>query len=127
MIGVWLAGGVYVPVNPRLSEHELAEVLHTTAPAAVITPAGVERRTGASPYAEDVAFVMWTSGTTGVPKAIHHTHTAYLELLDRVSGPAPRRRSWFQASVSQPHPGVDGPQRRALQRGRSAFGPAPPS
>ena len=87
MIGVWLAGGVYVPVNPRLSEHELAEVLHTTAPAAIITPAGVEHRPGASPYAEDVAFVMWTSGTTGTPKAIHHTHAAYVELLDRVLGP----------------------------------------
>ena len=39
---------------------------------------------------------MWTSGTTGRPKAIRHTHRAYLELLDRVLGPlrasdAPRR------------------------------------
>ena len=30
---------------------------------------------------------MWTSGTTGAPKAILHTHEAYLELLDRVLGP----------------------------------------
>jgi acyl-coenzyme A synthetase/AMP-(fatty) acid ligase len=30
---------------------------------------------------------MWTSGTTGRPKPIHHTHTAYVELLDRVLGP----------------------------------------
>jgi acyl-coenzyme A synthetase/AMP-(fatty) acid ligase len=31
-----------------------------------------------------VAFVTWTSGTTGVPKPVFHTHVAYLELLDRV-------------------------------------------
>jgi acyl-coenzyme A synthetase/AMP-(fatty) acid ligase len=30
---------------------------------------------------------MWTSGTTGRPKAVHHTHTAYVELLDRVLAP----------------------------------------
>jgi acyl-coenzyme A synthetase/AMP-(fatty) acid ligase len=29
---------------------------------------------------------MWTSGTTGRPKPIHHTHRAYVELLDRVLG-----------------------------------------
>ena len=38
-------------------------------------------------YPDDVAFVVWTSGTTGRPKPILHTHTAYLELLDRVLGP----------------------------------------
>jgi acyl-CoA synthetase (AMP-forming)/AMP-acid ligase II len=87
MVGVWLAGGVYVPVNPRLPEPELADVLRATAPAAVITEEGIERRDGARAYPADVAFVMWTSGTTGAPKAVHHTHTAYVELLDRVLGP----------------------------------------
>lgn len=87
MVGVWLAGGVYVPVNPRLPDPEVAQVLRATSPAAVITEAGIERRDGASTSPPDVAFVMWTSGTTGTPKAIHHTHTAYVELLDRVLGP----------------------------------------
>ncbi|MCU1486242.1 MAG: AMP-dependent synthetase and ligase [Actinomycetia bacterium] len=85
MVGVWLAGGVYVPVNPR--DPDVASVLEATGPAAVVTTAGIERREGTEPYGDDVAFVMWTSGTTGRPKAIHHTHTAYVELLDRVLGP----------------------------------------
>src|SRR5205807_3199973 len=32
------------------------------------------------------AFVTWTSGTTGEPKAVLHSHSGYLELLDRVLG-----------------------------------------
>ena len=31
--------------------------------------------------------MVWTSGTTGRPKPILHTHTGYLELLDRVLAP----------------------------------------
>jgi acyl-coenzyme A synthetase/AMP-(fatty) acid ligase len=85
MVGVWLAGGVHVPVNPR--DPDVASVLEATAPAALVTDDGIERLEGARPYDDDVAFVMWTSGTTGAPKAIHHTHTAYVELLDRVLGP----------------------------------------
>jgi long-chain acyl-CoA synthetase len=87
MIGVWLAGGVYVPVNPRHPDAEVASVLASTGPAALITQAGIRGLEGASPYDDDVAFALWTSGTTGKPKAIFHTHTAYFELLDRVIGP----------------------------------------
>ena len=65
MIGVWLAGGVYVPVNPRLPDAERAEVLAATRPAVLIT--ATEHRSLDDPmtYAGGVAFVMWTSGTTG--------------------------------------------------------------
>lgn len=100
MVGVWLAGGVYVPVNTRQTEAEVASVVEATAPTAVVTEAGIRHldAAGAMAYEDDVAFVMWTSGTTGRPKPIHHTHTAYLELLDRVLGPlrgsgeSPKRR-----------------------------------
>jgi acyl-coenzyme A synthetase/AMP-(fatty) acid ligase len=99
MAAVWLAGGVYVPVNPRNPASEVEAVVEMTDPVALITSAGVEERSGGQRYDDDVAFVMWTSGTTGRPKPIHHTHTAYVELLDRVLGPlraggegAPKRR-----------------------------------
>jgi long-chain acyl-CoA synthetase len=87
MVGVWLAGGVHVPVNPRQTPREVADVLVATAPAALVTEQGVRALDDARPYGDDVAFVMWTSGTTGRPTAVHHTHTAYVELLDRVLGP----------------------------------------
>jgi long-chain acyl-CoA synthetase len=87
MAAVWLANGVHVPVNPRLPDAEVAAVLDATRPAAHITAEGIRALESAEPYEPDVAFVMWTSGTTGRPKPIRHTHTAYVELLDRVLGP----------------------------------------
>lgn len=87
MVGVWLAGGVYVPVNPRLTDSEIGSVLQSTAPDALVTGDGIRPLVDPVIYADDVAFVMWTSGTTGAPKAVLHTHTAYVELLDRVLGP----------------------------------------
>ena len=48
---------------------------------------GATTRTAARTYDAGVAFATWTSGTTGAPKAILHTHAAYFELLDRVLGP----------------------------------------
>ncbi len=87
MIGVWLAGGVYVPVNPRLPDAERAEILAATRPAVLITANASQPLDDPMTYADGVAFVMWTSGTTGRPKPIQHTHGAYVELLDRVLGP----------------------------------------
>ncbi len=85
MVGVWLAGGVYVPVNPRLPAAEVAIVLESTSPSAVVTHEGVARREGMT-YERGIACVLWTSGTTGRPKPVQHSHAAYLELLDRVLG-----------------------------------------
>ncbi len=48
---------------------------------------GLRTRSSDRVYDEGVAFVLWTSGTTGRPKPILHTHAGYLELLDRVLGP----------------------------------------
>ncbi len=88
MFGVWLAGAVFVPANPRQPQAELDHVLSSTSPAAVIDDAGV-RLSDRSPmgYEPDSAFITWTSGTTGRPKPILQTHSGYLEILDRVLGP----------------------------------------
>ena len=87
MFGVWIAGAVFVPVNPRSPDAERAHLLDATHPAALLTPDGLELLAGPSTYAADVAFVTWTSGTTGMPKPVLHTHANYLELLDRVLAP----------------------------------------
>jgi acyl-CoA synthetase (AMP-forming)/AMP-acid ligase II len=87
MVGAWLAGAVFVPVNARAPEREVASIVASTRPRALLRADGAERFADASTYAPDTAFATFTSGTTGTPKAILHTHTAYLELLDRILGP----------------------------------------
>ncbi len=87
MFGVWLAGGVFVPVNPRSPELERRNVLEATRPAVLLAGDEPRKLSDPAPYDAGVAFVTWTSGTTGTPQPVLHTHANYLELLDRVLAP----------------------------------------
>ncbi len=87
MLGTWMADCVWVPVNPRSPSHEVDRVVDVTRPAALLDGSGLTSRRGGRTYEPGVGFVLWTSGTTGKPKAVLHTHHAYLELIDRVLGP----------------------------------------
>jgi acyl-CoA synthetase (AMP-forming)/AMP-acid ligase II len=85
LFGVWQVGGVYVPVNPRSSEDEVARLHGAVGPAAVVTSggvAGIDR--GGRRFDADVALVQMTSGTAGRPKPVLLTHTGVLALLDNV-------------------------------------------
>ena len=103
MFGVWLAEAVFVPVNWRAPAAEVERAVGAVEAVALVTPDGVERLDGTGKCDPDAAFVQWTSGTTGDPKAILHTHTAYLELLDRVLG---ELGGGAQRRESQPTPNL---------------------
>ena len=72
---VWAAGDAIAPLDPRLPRHEAERVLAALAPSAVIEADGEPRSLpGGQPLEEGDAAVVATSGTTGDPKAVIHTH-----------------------------------------------------
>jgi acyl-coenzyme A synthetase/AMP-(fatty) acid ligase len=87
MVAIWSVGAVLVPLNERLPDAEVQTILAETGAATLLNSQGQKPLPGRTQYPEDVAFIVWTSGTTGKPKPILHTHNGYLELLDRVLGP----------------------------------------
>jgi len=74
---VWDSGDAAFPLDQRLPKAEAERVIAVAQPTAVISTDG-ERRTlaGGQPLAADDAIVVATSGTTGEPKAVIHTHAS---------------------------------------------------
>ncbi len=87
LFGVWRAGGVHVPLNPRLTPTEQAHVLDAVHPAAIVTEGmHVEALADAAPHDLDVALISMTSGTTGRPRPVLLRHQGVIDLLDGVIG-----------------------------------------
>ena len=106
LFAVWMAGGVHVPLNPRLTDTELHRVLDQVDPAAVVTTLSHEERVAGRPavvlhghgiatrdgdagearHGPGVALVSFTSGTTGPPKPVPLEHARVMEGLDQVLG-----------------------------------------
>ncbi len=80
-------------------------------------PAPPGPATGATSPA--AAFILWTSGTTGPPKPIVHTHAAYAGAhrpCARCPSGRPSRPSLATTAQPEPDPDVAGPQLWRLQR-----------
>lgn len=89
LFGVWRAGAVYVPLNPRLPDGERERIVEAVRPAALVRATSdgrweVEGLAGAATYGDAVALVQLTSGTTGRPKPVLLEHAGILRLLDGV-------------------------------------------
>lgn len=87
MIACWRAGAVYVPINPRQPEAAVAETIKRTNVVAVVAGDRIHTRPGGIVHPDGTALVLWTSGTTGQPKAVLHAHEGYFEIIDRVLAP----------------------------------------
>ena len=98
LFGVWRAGAVYVPINPRYTGDEVGHVLRSTAPAALVSTEGIESRPEPRTFDPDVALVQFTSGTTGRPKPVLLTHSGVVTLLDGVIGKLRGGRATVEAA-----------------------------
>ncbi|MDT5082144.1 MAG: hypothetical protein QOJ80_6781, partial [Mycobacterium sp.] len=119
ILAVLKSGAAYLPIDPAQPDARVQFMLADAAPIAALSTAGlIERLTGCglpvidvtdgrvgdlptaalvAPAAEDVAYLMYTSGTTGTPKGVAITHGNVTQLLASVdpvlAGP---ERVWTQ-------------------------------
>jgi acyl-CoA synthetase (AMP-forming)/AMP-acid ligase II len=91
LFGIWGAGAVCAPLNPRLPEPELERLIADVRPSAVVKPAHepgslraqvLSRAGEPRAYDADVALIMTTSGTTGPPKRVLLGHESVLASVD---------------------------------------------
>ncbi|MFF4646796.1 amino acid adenylation domain-containing protein [Streptomyces sp. NPDC001389] len=125
LLAVLKAGGAYLPVDPRYPSHRLAAILAEAGPRLVLTdsataaalpgheapdllldtldPAGDATGPARPPHPDQLAYVMYTSGSSGTPKGVAITHAnivnGVLELASRV-GMEPGRRLLAGTSVN---------------------------
>ena len=71
-------GPAILPLDRNLPASRLRETLAAFSPTAIVTAEGIDRSAGGPGVAEDVAVVLTTSGSTGVPKAAELTAAALL-------------------------------------------------
>ncbi|MER5780047.1 amino acid adenylation domain-containing protein, partial [Streptomyces sp. NPDC002039] len=109
LLGVWKSGAAYLPVDPRYPSARLGRILTEARPGLLLTDTGTapglpegggprlhldeldldgtaHQPPTVTPAPDNLAYVMYTSGSTGVPKGVSITHRG---VVNGVTGLAP--------------------------------------
>ena len=73
---IWDAGDAVLPLDRRLPGPATERLLDALRPSRVLGPDGIRPRAGGVPTEPGDALVVATSGTTGQPKGVVHTHAS---------------------------------------------------
>jgi amino acid adenylation domain-containing protein/non-ribosomal peptide synthase protein (TIGR01720 family) len=117
MTAVLKTGAAYLPVDPVLPGKRIGFLLADTAPVVVVTTAALAGRLDAhgvpviigsvdgsdypctalpAPSADEIAYHIYTSGTSGVPKGVAVTHRNVMHMVESLGASLPRGGVWAQ-------------------------------